>query len=121
MVPLTLADVCTAWHFAPVVSASIAGRPVTLLLHVTRNPLRTRVRHILRSRVVSVLTRPPAPVTLYAAVVIGTRCATWSPAGPGRARCPTRGMLRCLRRRPTVKAQPSRDEQDEDRADPPRP
>jgi hypothetical protein len=31
------------------------GQPVTLLLHVTRNPLRTRVRHILRSRVVSVL------------------------------------------------------------------
>src|SRR5947207_875418 len=33
----------------------IAGRPVTLLLHVTRNPMHTRVKHILRSRVISAL------------------------------------------------------------------
>src|SRR5205823_13710671 len=50
----------------------IAGRPVTLLLHVTRNPTHTRVKHILRSRVVSALIWPPAAAALYAAVVIGT-------------------------------------------------
>jgi len=50
----------------------IFGRPVTLLLHASRNPLHTRVKRVLRSRVVSGLTWPPVAVTLYAAVVAGT-------------------------------------------------
>jgi cytochrome c oxidase assembly factor CtaG len=50
----------------------IFGRPVTLLLHASRNPLHTRVKQALRSPVVSGLTWPPAAVALYAAVVIST-------------------------------------------------
>jgi putative membrane protein len=50
----------------------ILGRPVTLLLRVARTPLRNHLKHILRSRLVSALTWPPAAAALYAAVVIGT-------------------------------------------------
>ena len=50
----------------------IFGRPVTLLLHVTRNPWHARVKRVLRSRTVSGLTRPAVAATLYAVTVIGT-------------------------------------------------
>jgi putative copper resistance protein D len=50
----------------------ILGRPVTLLLRVARTSLRNHLMHILRSRLVSALTWPPAAAALYAAVVIGT-------------------------------------------------
>ena len=50
----------------------IAGRPVTLLLHATRNPWHTRLKRVLRSRVVAALTWPPAGVALYSAVVLCT-------------------------------------------------
>jgi putative copper resistance protein D len=50
----------------------IFGRPVTLLLRVTRGWTRARVRKVLKSPMVSFLTWPPVAVTLYAAVVIGT-------------------------------------------------
>lgn len=50
----------------------VFGRPVTLLLHAARNPLHTRVKRVLRSRIVSALTWPPAAVALYAAVVAVT-------------------------------------------------
>ena len=50
----------------------IFARPATLLLHVARNPLHTRVKRILRSRVVSGLTWPPVAATLYASTVIST-------------------------------------------------
>jgi putative copper resistance protein D len=50
----------------------ILGRPATLLLRVSGHPVRGRVMRILRSRLVSGLTWPPAAATLYAAVVIGT-------------------------------------------------
>jgi putative copper resistance protein D len=50
----------------------ILGRPVTLLLRVARTPLRGRLKHALRSRLVSALTCPPAAAALYAVVVIGT-------------------------------------------------
>jgi cytochrome c oxidase assembly factor CtaG len=50
----------------------ILGRPVTLLLRVTCVRLRSHLKHVLRSRLVSALTWPPAAATLYAAVVIGT-------------------------------------------------
>ena len=50
----------------------ILGRPVTLLLRVARVPLRNHLKHILRSRLVSALTWPPAAAALYAVVVIGT-------------------------------------------------
>src|SRR5690242_17415249 len=50
----------------------VYGRPVTLLLHATRNPVHTRVKRVLRSRAVTAMTWPPATVVLYAAVVIVT-------------------------------------------------
>jgi cytochrome c oxidase assembly factor CtaG len=50
----------------------VYGRPVTLLLHATRNPVHTRVKRVLRSRAVAAVTWPPATVVLYAAVVIVT-------------------------------------------------
>jgi putative copper resistance protein D len=50
----------------------VFGRPVTLLLHATRNPLHTRVKGVLRSRGASLLTHPVFAVALYAAVVAGT-------------------------------------------------
>jgi putative copper resistance protein D len=50
----------------------IVGRPVTLLLHTIRNPWHTRVKRLVRSRVVAALTWPPAGVALYSAAVLGT-------------------------------------------------
>src|SRR5690348_12217348 len=50
----------------------VYGRPVTLLLHATRNPVHTRVKRLLRSRAVTAMAWPPVTVVLYAAVVIVT-------------------------------------------------
>ena len=50
----------------------IYGRPVTLALHVTRNPWHTRIKRVLRSRVLTAATWPGTGVVLYSAVVMGT-------------------------------------------------
>src|SRR5579875_3474105 len=50
----------------------VFGRPVTLLLHASRNPLHTWVKRIIRSRAATVLTWPPGATALYCAVVAGT-------------------------------------------------
>jgi cytochrome c oxidase assembly factor CtaG len=50
----------------------VGGRPITLLLHATRNPWHTRVKRVLRSRIVTALTWPPAVVAVYSAVVLCT-------------------------------------------------
>jgi cytochrome c oxidase assembly factor CtaG len=50
----------------------VYGRPVTLLLHATRNPWHGRVIRVLRSPAVTALTWPPLGVLLYSAVVLGT-------------------------------------------------
>lgn len=50
----------------------IYGRPVTLLLHATRNPWHHRVQRVVRSRTVTGLTWPPLAITLYTAIVLGT-------------------------------------------------
>ncbi len=50
----------------------IAGRPVTLLLHAVHNPWHSRVKRLIRSRLVTALTWPPAGLALYSAVVLGT-------------------------------------------------
>jgi putative copper resistance protein D len=49
----------------------IAGQPVTLLLHASRNPLHTWVKRIVRSPVVAALTWPPFGIAVYAATIIG--------------------------------------------------
>ncbi|HTW21937.1 MAG TPA: cytochrome c oxidase assembly protein [Mycobacteriales bacterium] len=50
----------------------VAGRPVTLLLHASRNPLHRWTIAVVRSRVVTALTCPPVAAVIYAAVIIGT-------------------------------------------------
>jgi putative copper resistance protein D len=48
----------------------IAGQPLTLLLHASRNPLHTWAKRVVRSRVASFLTWPVFGVALYALAVI---------------------------------------------------
>jgi putative copper resistance protein D len=50
----------------------VAGSPVTLLLHTSRNPLHTWLKRALRSRPVTALTWPPGTTALYCLVVVGT-------------------------------------------------
>jgi len=50
----------------------VYGRPVTLLLHATRNPWHGRVIRVVRSRMATAVTWPPATVALYWLVVLGT-------------------------------------------------
>jgi cytochrome c oxidase assembly factor CtaG len=50
----------------------VAGRPVTLLLHASRNPLHSWTKAVIRSRIVAGLTCPPVAAALYAATIVGT-------------------------------------------------
>lgn len=50
----------------------LAGQPVTLLLHASRNPLHTGVKKVIRSRPVQWLTFPAVGVAAYAATIVGT-------------------------------------------------
>ena len=50
----------------------VAGQPVTLLLHASRNPVHTQVKRLVRSRVVQWVTFPGVGVAAYAATVVGT-------------------------------------------------
>jgi cytochrome c oxidase assembly factor CtaG len=50
----------------------VAARPVTLLLHASRNPVHSWVKRAVRSRVMTALTWPPVAALLYAAVVAVT-------------------------------------------------
>lgn len=50
----------------------VFGRPVTLLMHATRNPWHSRVKGAVRSRAVAALTWPAFGVALYSAVVLCT-------------------------------------------------
>jgi putative copper resistance protein D len=48
----------------------IAGEPITLLMHASRNPLHTWVKRLVRSRVASFLTWPVFGVAAYAGAVV---------------------------------------------------
>jgi cytochrome c oxidase assembly factor CtaG len=48
----------------------IAGQPITLLLHASRNPLHTWVKRVLRSRVATFLTWPVFGAVAYALAVL---------------------------------------------------
>lgn len=50
----------------------IWGRPVTLLLHASRNPLHTWAKRAVRSRAAGVLTAPMFALPAYTAVIVGT-------------------------------------------------
>lgn len=55
----------------------VAGRPVMLLLHASRNPLHRWTKQVIRSRIVSALTFPPFAAVLYAVVIIGTHLTSF--------------------------------------------
>ena len=55
----------------------VAGQPVTLLLHASRNPLHTGVKRIVRSRPVAWITWPGFVVAAYAATVVGTHLTSF--------------------------------------------
>lgn len=50
----------------------VAGQPVTLLLHASRNPLHTQVKRLIRSRPVQWITWPGFGVLAYTATIVGT-------------------------------------------------
>jgi putative copper resistance protein D len=50
----------------------IAGRPIVLLLHASRNPLHRWTKAVIRSRVVTALTCPPVAAVIYTATIVGT-------------------------------------------------
>jgi putative copper resistance protein D len=50
----------------------VAGRPVMLLLHASRNPVHSWTKALIRSRVVTALTCPPVAAVIYAATIVGT-------------------------------------------------
>lgn len=50
----------------------VAGRPIMLLLHASRNPLHSWAKAVIRSRVVTGLTCPPIAAVLYAGTIVGT-------------------------------------------------
>jgi putative copper resistance protein D len=50
----------------------VAGRPVTLLMHASRNPVHTWVKRIVRSRVAAGLTFPAFGIAAYTATIVGT-------------------------------------------------
>jgi cytochrome c oxidase assembly factor CtaG len=55
----------------------IAGQPVTLLMHASRNPLHTWVKRVVRSRPVTWLTWPAFVVFAYAATIVGTHLTSF--------------------------------------------
>ncbi len=50
----------------------VAGRPIMLLLHASRNPVHRWTKTVIRSRVVTALTCPPVAAVIYAATIVGT-------------------------------------------------
>jgi cytochrome c oxidase assembly factor CtaG len=50
----------------------VAGQPVTLLLHASRNPLHTWAKRAIRSRVAAFLTWPPFGFVAYCVTIVGT-------------------------------------------------
>ncbi len=55
----------------------VAGQPVTLLLHASRNPLHTWTKRLLRSRLVRALTWPGLGVAAYTATIVGTHLTSF--------------------------------------------
>ncbi|MBV9380506.1 MAG: cytochrome c oxidase assembly protein [Streptosporangiaceae bacterium] len=55
----------------------VLGQPITLLLHASRNPLHTRVKRVVRSRVAGWLTWPPFGIAAYTATIVGTHLTSF--------------------------------------------
>ncbi|GGK99788.1 cytochrome c oxidase assembly protein [Mangrovihabitans endophyticus] len=56
----------------------IHGRPLILAMHATHNPWHGRIKRVLRSRVVTVVTCPLVAIPLYAAVVVVTHLTSFN-------------------------------------------
>jgi putative copper resistance protein D len=56
----------------------IHGRPLILSMHATHNPWHTRIKRVLRSPLVTVLTNPLVSVPLYVAAVVGTHLTSFN-------------------------------------------
>jgi putative copper resistance protein D len=56
----------------------IHGRPLTLAMHASRNPLHTRIKRLLRSRAVTIISCPLVAVPAYAAIVVGTHLTSFN-------------------------------------------
>jgi cytochrome c oxidase assembly factor CtaG len=56
----------------------VAGQPVTLLLHASRNPLHTWAKRAIRSRAATFLTWPPFGLVAYCATIVGTHLTVLS-------------------------------------------
>jgi cytochrome c oxidase assembly factor CtaG len=50
----------------------VAGAPILLLMHASRNPLHTWTKRVVRSPVAAALTFPAFGIAAYAAVIVGT-------------------------------------------------
>src|SRR5581483_7521412 len=55
----------------------ILGRPVTLLLHASRNPLHRWGIRVVRSRLVAILTHPLFVLVAYTATIVGTHLTSF--------------------------------------------
>jgi cytochrome c oxidase assembly factor CtaG len=55
----------------------VAGRPVMLLLHASRNPVHRWTMQLVRSRVVTALTCPPVAASIYGATIVGTHLTSF--------------------------------------------
>jgi cytochrome c oxidase assembly factor CtaG len=55
----------------------VAGRPVMLLLHASRNPVHRWTMQVVRSRVVTALTCPPVAAGIYGATIVGTHLTSF--------------------------------------------
>jgi cytochrome c oxidase assembly factor CtaG len=55
----------------------VAGQPVTLLLHSSRNPLHTWTKKFVRSRPIQWITWPGFGVAAYAATIVGTHLTSF--------------------------------------------
>ncbi|MGF7235667.1 MAG: cytochrome c oxidase assembly protein [Frankia sp.] len=50
----------------------VTGRPLTLLLHSSRNPVHTWTKRVLRAPATAALTSPPAALATYTVTIVGT-------------------------------------------------
>jgi putative copper resistance protein D len=56
----------------------VAGQPITLLLHASRNPLHTWTKKAFRSRPVQWITWPGVGIVAYAATIVGTHLTSFA-------------------------------------------
>jgi cytochrome c oxidase assembly factor CtaG len=56
----------------------IHGKPLTLAMHASRNPLHTIIKRVLRSRLITVVTCPLFAIPAYAAIVVTTHLTSFN-------------------------------------------